>query len=262
MKFFNVLLFISIKQILGQYLEINDLHHNPLLMLKEQNCYIQTGIIKILHPINLTMLEINVALFLEFSRKIDQDLPMSNLILRKSRQLADNLYKLKPVRRNRHKRWDSIGKGWKWLAGTPDADDLRIINSTFNALVDQSNEQIKINRVINERISKITNTVNQLTSVNNILLKETDAITLLLSLDTMNNILEEIEDAILRARVSLSNRQPESPRKRKEFFPNRTRTFDLTPRRNYVMAHRHRPTSTDQTDRSAIKESDHTSKVQ
>lgn len=201
-KFFFLLAFT---QILSQHLEIDDLHQNPILLLKEQNCYIQTGIIKIVHPINLTSLEENVSLFINISRKIDKTFPLASLIVRKSRQLADNLYKLKPMKRSRQKRWDIIGKGWKWLAGNPDADDLRIINSTFNSLIDQSNEQIKINEIINERISKITHTINEITSINNLLLNETSAISLLISLDTMNGILEEIEDAILRARVSLAN---------------------------------------------------------
>lgn len=135
-KFFFLLAFT---QILSQHLEIDDLHQNPILLLKEQNCYIQTGIIKIVHPINLTSLEENVSLFINISRKIDKTFPLASLIVR------NNLYKLKPMKRARQKRWDIIGKGWKWLAGNPDADDLRIINSTFNSLIDQSNEQIKIN---------------------------------------------------------------------------------------------------------------------
>lgn len=193
----------------SQHLDIKNLNQDPILLLHLKNCYIQTGIIKIVHPINLTVLEENVNTFLDISRKIDRTLPMSDLIIRRSKQIADNLIQIKPIKTKRQKRWDSIGTGWKWLAGTPDAEDLRLINSSLNELVDQSNDQIKINHVINERIAKITDNINQLidhhTSLNTILLKEMDAITLLLSLDATNNILEEIEDTILRARVSLPN---------------------------------------------------------
>ncbi|XP_062549915.1 uncharacterized protein LOC134214594 [Armigeres subalbatus] len=135
---------------------------------------------------------------------------MSNLIARKSRQLLDNLYQLKPLQKTRRqKRWDSVGTAWKWIAGSPDAEDLRIINNTFNELINETNKQIQINHVINERITKISDTVNTLidhhTTLNTILLKDIDAIILLLSMDATNNILEDIEDAILRARVSLPN---------------------------------------------------------
>lgn len=205
-----LLLFLYLfQQYLCQHLEIKNLNQDSLLLLHLKNCYIQTGTIKIVHPINLTILEENVNAFLEISRKIDRTLPMSDLITRRSKQIADNLVQLKPIKTRRQKRWDSLGTAWKWLAGSPDADDLRLINSSMNNLIDQSNEQIKVNNVINERIVKITNTINQLidhhTSLNTILLKEMDAITLLLSLDATNNILEEIEDTILRARISLPN---------------------------------------------------------
>lgn len=201
-----LILLLLLKHTSCQDLEIRILHE-PILLLKLQNCFIQTGTIKLIHPINITNIETNVNSFLEISRKIDQSLPMSNLIIRKSKQLLNNLYEIKPIRSNRHKRWDIVGKTWKWIAGSPDADDLRLINSTFNNLIDQSNEQIKVNHAIDERIAKTTEIINQLvqqqTSLNTIILKEMDAITLLLSLDTMNNILEDIEDTILRAKVSL-----------------------------------------------------------
>ncbi|XP_055645603.1 uncharacterized protein LOC129782449 [Toxorhynchites rutilus septentrionalis] len=190
-----------------QHLEIKNLNQDPILLLHLKHCYIQTGIIKIVHPINLTILEENANTFLEISRRIDRTSPISDLIIRKSKQIADSLIQLKPIKSRRQKRWDSIGTAWKWIAGSPDAEDLRLINSSLNDLIDQSNEQLKANHVINERITAITNNINQLidhhTSLNTILLKEMDAITLLLSLDATNNILEEIEDTILRSRVSL-----------------------------------------------------------
>lgn len=200
---------IWFQQTLCQHLEIKNLHQDPILLFQIKDCFIQTGIIKIIHPINLTTLEDNVKSLLEISEKIDRSLPMSNLIIHKSKQIADNFYELKPIKVSRQKRWDIIGKTWKWIAGNPDAEDLRIINSTFNNLIDQSNEQIKINQMINERTTKITSTINHLiehhSSLNSILLKEIDAITLLLSMDALNNIIEEIEDTILRTRISLPN---------------------------------------------------------
>lgn len=196
-------------QIRSQKMEIRNLNTDPILILKTNNCAIQTGIIKILHPINITNLEKNVNLFLKISRDIDDTLPISELIRRKSRQLVSNLHQVKPAKSRRIKRWDAIGTTWKWIAGNPDAEDLRLINTTLNELIDQNNEQIKINGIINERIQGITEAVNRLinenTMQNTILLKELDAISILLYMDTINNILQDIEDAILRTRVSIPN---------------------------------------------------------
>ncbi|XP_055643840.1 uncharacterized protein LOC129780019 [Toxorhynchites rutilus septentrionalis] len=208
-KLILLLLFSLFQQKHCQHLEIKCLNQDPILLMHLRNCYIQTGTIKIIHPINLTTLEENVNTFLEISRKIDRTLPISDLIIHRSRRIANNLIQLKPIKTKRQKQWDSIGTVWKWIAGSPDAEDLRIINSTLNDLIDQSNEQIKINHAIIDRLATITDNINQLidhhTSLNTILLKEMDAISLLLYLDATNNILEDIEDAILRARVSLPN---------------------------------------------------------
>lgn len=87
---------------------------------------------------------------------------MSNLILQKSRELVNNLYQIKPTKSRRNKRWDAVGTVWKWIAGSPDAEDLRIINRTFNGLIDENNEQVKVNSMIDTKISEITSTVNKL----------------------------------------------------------------------------------------------------
>lgn len=47
--------------------------------------------------------------------------------------------------------------------------------------------------------------INKQNVVNKVLLEEYDAITLLLYMDTINNILEEIQDTILRTKISLPN---------------------------------------------------------
>lgn len=178
-------------------------------MSKINDCKLQTGYIKIVHPINITNLKNNVYLFVKIARQIDREMPISDLILQKSRELVNNLHQLKPINPRRTKRWDTLGTAWKWIAGSPDADDLRIINTTLNNLVTQNNQQTKINNIINIRINEMATTVNKLieqqSTENKILLKELDAITLLLYMDTTNNILEDLEDTILRTRIKLAN---------------------------------------------------------
>nr|XP_019561998.2 uncharacterized protein LOC109430388 [Aedes albopictus] len=192
-----------------QFLEIKNLSNDPVLLLKLNDCKLQTGVIKIVHPINLTNLENNVYLFTKLARQIDRDIPISSLILQKSRELVNNLHQLKPTKPRRTKRWDQLGTAWKWMAGSPDAEDLRIINSTMDELISQNNQQIKINNFINNRIDGIMATVNKLieqqSTENKILREEMDAITLLLYMDTTNSILEQLEDTILRTKIDLPN---------------------------------------------------------
>lgn len=192
-----------------KHLEIRNLNSDPVLLLKHRECRIQTGLIKIIHPINLTDLETNVFLFSNIARQTNTKLPMSQLILQKSRALVNNFYQIKPTRSRRAKRWDTLGRAWKWIAGSPDADDLRLINTTTNELINQNNRQFQVNNVINTRIREMTTTINELITgqsiTNQIILEEIDALTLILYMDTINDILEEIQDTIIRARISLAS---------------------------------------------------------
>lgn len=191
----------------SKLLEIRNLNSDPVLLLKLKDCRIQTGVTKIIHPINLTNIETNIFLFSEIARRTNTDLPMSNLILQKSRTLINNFYQLKPIKSRRHKRWDKLGQAWKWIAGSPDADDLRLINNTLNELINQNNQQVKVNDVINKRIQEMTYTINTLIkqqSLNNkLILEEIDALTLILYMDTINDLLEEIQETVIRAKISL-----------------------------------------------------------
>lgn len=188
---------------------IKNLHYDPVLMTKLKDCRIQNGFDKIVHPINLTSIENNVLLISKLTRQLDNSLPIAQLATQKARILINNLRQIKPINSRRKRRWDTIGKAWKWLAGSPDAEDLRIINRTINELVDQNNKQLIINRMVNERIGDITQAVNSLIKQQNIenkiILEEYDTITLLLYMDTLNDVLEEIQDTILRTKIALPN---------------------------------------------------------
>lgn len=182
---------------------------DPILLLKRGECWIQTGSIKILHPINLTTIETNVISMNKIARQIDNNHPISQLVIQKSRALLNNLRQVKPIQSRRQRRWDSLGTAWKWLAGNPDAEDLRIINNTMNKLIDENNMQVKINRMINNRMEEMADAINTLIEhqnlENKILLEEYDSLTLLLYMDTTNKILEEIQDTIIKTKIALPN---------------------------------------------------------
>lgn len=190
-------------------MSIKYLHNDPVLMIKLSDCKIQNGFDKIVHPINLSSIEQNVLLITKIIRQLDSSLPIAQLATEKSRALINNLRQVKPYNPRRKRRWDTLGSAWKWLAGSPDADDLRLINTTMNELIEQNNQQFIINKMVNERIDDVTKAVNniikQQNMENKILIEEYDTITLLLYMDTLNNVLEEIQDTILRSKIALPN---------------------------------------------------------
>lgn len=205
----TVIIIFLLSCIRGQELEIKKLSDNPVLLLKTGECWIQTGSIRVIHPINLTTIESNVLQMSKIARQLDSNQPISQLVIQKSRALINNLRQVKPIQLRRQRRWDSLGTAWKWLAGNPDADDLRIINKTTNSLIDENNKQVKVNEMVNNRMAEMADAINTLIEhqnlENKVLLEEYDSLTLLLYMDTTNKILEEIQDTIIKTKIALPN---------------------------------------------------------
>lgn len=55
----------------AQFLTISNVTGDPPLILKENDCKIQVGTIKIIHPINMSSLERNVEKFTNIASRID-----------------------------------------------------------------------------------------------------------------------------------------------------------------------------------------------
>ncbi|XP_055629043.1 uncharacterized protein LOC129779077 [Toxorhynchites rutilus septentrionalis] len=190
-------------------LNIVDLGNNPIVLIKQINCKIQTGTINIIHPINLDQIEESAELVTaKFYAQLTSTNPLHEVIKFRIKKLYSSLYALKPQKAHRQKRWDTIGTAWKWIAGSPDAQDLRIINSSMNDLINQNNQQYKINENINNRITQLTQAINQIASSINNSTKELDilqAVTTMLNVDIVNELLDNIQEAIALTRISVIN---------------------------------------------------------
>ena len=89
---------------------------------------------------------------------------------------------------------------------TPDAIDLRLINYTMNDLIDQNNAQMKINMQLNGRIAHLTETTKKIVEnlhSNNIIFNEIEAIMTIINIDSINHLLDNIQDAITLSKSSL-----------------------------------------------------------
>ena len=199
---------LSIPVYCSSELDIVNLHNNPIVLIKQNNCKLQTGTIKIIHPINLHQIEESIELLTtKFYTQLTPTNPMNEVVKYRIKKLYSSLYALKPQQTHRHKRWDSLGAAWKWIAGSPDAQDLQIINSTMNDIIDQNNQQYRVNENINNRISKLTQAINQIASALNPQngLDVMQAITTMLNMDVINELLDNIQEAITLSRISVIN---------------------------------------------------------
>lgn len=178
-------------------------------MQKIGPCKIQTGNIRIKHPINLTDLEIPIN---QLTNLIYQKQKNNNVLNQvgkhKIRELYSNFLQIKPITNKRTKRWDITGTTWKWIAGNPDAQDLRIIDKSLNQLVSENNHQVKIDTQIGNSISELTSAINQIIGkqhINQIILDEIDVITTILNIDTINKILFNIQEAKIFSKMHVTN---------------------------------------------------------
>ena len=108
---------------------------------------------------------------------------------------------------SRSKRWETLGKVWKYVSGSPDAEDLKIINITLNSLITQNDRQIKINAAIENRINNITQNLNTLIKYQQNFTSEAldgfNSVNLIFNLDELIYQLEVIEEAITLARRNI-----------------------------------------------------------
>lgn len=191
----------------AQDLGITNLNKQPILVLKSSTCKIQLGSISIIHPINITNLEITVNHLTNLAHtKINNHL--TDIVKLKIKLLYSNFIQLRPPTHRRIRSLNLIGTTWKWISGSPDAEDLHIINTTMNNLIESNNQQYKINAQLGNRLQSLTNAVNKVMERKNdnaIILNEIETITTIMNIDLINKILEEIQEAILWTKVSVTN---------------------------------------------------------
>lgn len=190
-----------------QELGIRHLNQDPIIALEVGKCRIQTGTTRIIHPINLTDIEVTMELVTELAYKKITN-PLTKIVRQKLQELYTNLHQIKPSTRTRRKRWDALGTTWKWIAGNPDAEDLRAINSSMNDLINENNKQYQINNQMNLRLQSLTDTVNKIIETsysNKIVLNEIETLITILNIDTINKILVDVQDAILLSKTLTVN---------------------------------------------------------
>lgn len=187
-------------------LEIRELKNDPLFLQKLKTCRVQIGNFKIIHPINLTNIEKTIENLNSIASSLSQNkTEISNILNFKLTNLNNNFHLLKP-KPSRVRRWDALGSAWKWLAGNPDNEDLQIINTTLNQIIDGSNTQITINQEMGHKLQQLTKTMNNVISVADYKIdsiQQLEMLKLVSNIDTINSILQSIQDAIVGARLAI-----------------------------------------------------------
>lgn len=184
-------------------IQIHDLTNNPLAIVPLGTAKLKTGHIRIIHPIDIIQIGKTISNVNKDIQNNPSTNPLYELIQIKIYKLHETFMKIRPYAM-RQKRWDTIGTVWKWIAGSPDAEDLRMINSSMNSLIDQNNKQVLINEAISKRIQEITDITNQVLRIENERTKnhsiEINQLIILSNIDSLQNQVETLEEAILMAK--------------------------------------------------------------
>lgn len=127
----------------------------------------------------------------------------TSLILEEFNELDTNLKNLLPIRRK--KRWNQLGTVWKYIAGSPDANDLKIINSSINGLINNNNEQVRINREISLQMKEVLYKTKESIQLLNSKSSDLYSVNIFLNLQFLNDKLDQIIQTITLAKVGILN---------------------------------------------------------
>lgn len=127
----------------------------------------------------------------------------SKLILDKFDEIDLNLKNLLPMKRR--KRWNTLGTIWKFIAGNPDANDLKLINNSINNIIDNNNQQVRINREISLQMKEAVYKTKESISLFNSKSTEIYSINVFLNINFLNNKLEQISETIMLAKIGILN---------------------------------------------------------
>ncbi|XP_058821224.1 uncharacterized protein LOC131683352 isoform X2 [Topomyia yanbarensis] len=136
------LIFTTILTIIkGQELKLTNLNKKPLLVLEKGHCKIRTGVINVIHPINLTDIEttIDSLINIAYSKTNSQ---LSTIIQYKVKELYNNFLQIKP---HRQKRWDTVGTVWNSVK------DENFVDAAIREVLEETNVKTKFESLISIR---------------------------------------------------------------------------------------------------------------
>lgn len=107
----------------GNSIEIKDLNNDPFVILKTRDCRIQTGVIKIVHPVHLAeiekkMMELEVLI----EDNLNEETSYYESIKYKMSILKDKITHIMSINRETRAIAEWYGSFFKWIGGTPDAE--------------------------------------------------------------------------------------------------------------------------------------------
>ncbi|XP_055625286.1 uncharacterized protein LOC129767975 [Toxorhynchites rutilus septentrionalis] len=191
-----------LKIVITEKIDVKRIDHLPIIAFNLGTARIQQTSHYYMHHFNVTSLKTHVEILkIQFEQlKPNQ---FTSLTKQTFEQIHQTLENLAPSRRQ--KRWNSLGTAWKFIAGSPDANDLKILNSSINDLISNNNQQVRINRALNLQLKELVFKTKDAIELSNSKSLEIYSMNILLNLKYLAEKLEQIVDSISLAKAGILN---------------------------------------------------------
>ncbi|XP_055630562.1 uncharacterized protein LOC129771171 [Toxorhynchites rutilus septentrionalis] len=198
-----ILLFLSLPTMnVGQHVSIQKVDDLPLILVDKGQGRIRNDSNYYIHHFKIFPFIIHlIDLKAKFS-DIEEN-QFTNLILKKFEEIEISLKNLIPIKRV--KRWNTIGTIWKFIAGSPDANDLKIINDSINNLIVNNNAQVKINREVTFQMKEALFKTKEAINLFNSKSSELYSINIYLNLKYLHEKLYQISETIMLTKLGILN---------------------------------------------------------
>lgn len=179
---------------------------NGLLTINLDSVRINTGFERLIHKINLEQIRDNIIYIENLANNLNTSDHLQQTIQFKIKKAYEKLTGFFP-KRSKRGLINALGKVIKLIAGNPDEEDLEIINQDLelletnnNKIIDNQIKQIKINNILQATIIKVTKTLRtiktQIQYHDTSLRKDFELINLIFNTDILIKILEDLEEQI------------------------------------------------------------------
>lgn len=194
-------------------IQIIDLSNNHgIINIDQGPALVQAGGFQLIHVINLQHFTVMVTQIELLAAKIKTENNFGATLESKIFELKKAYNSIKPKRFRRS--WESLGSGIRFIAGNPDADDLRrlekdidILSENTNTLIKLNNAQALSNQKFNDKINEIISTISDL--ANNQIkenFKYIEILNLIINIDICKEKLEDIREAIVHTKNRIVTR--------------------------------------------------------
>lgn len=160
-----------------------------VVQIAKKTAFIRLGSFQVIHLIDLEKIGPIISKIEAISDKIDVSNDFKTILSSKTVYLKRLFDEIKPHSRSKRS-WDWIGSSFKWMGGSPDADDLYTINSDINTLaanqnrlVTGINEQTETNKIFEDKINKISETLAETVALSLNASDSLETINLILNID-------------------------------------------------------------------------------